>query len=137
MLLHPCKGYIAFIALSQVRGRVSRARGVIIKEFILFSIHDAVTTVLIVFIKHLPQVCGELQCTGVLYCTATPFEVGNNNSHYYHLLPLLFSSGESGAGKTETCKYVIRHLTELSTGDRGLETRIMQVYINLFAKPVL
>ncbi len=42
--------------------------------------------------------------------------------NYYY-----YCSGESGTGKTETCKYIIRHLTELSTGDRGLEKRIMQV----------
>lgn len=36
-------------------------------------------------------------------------------------------SGESGAGKTEVCKYLVRHLTELSNGQSSLELRIIQV----------
>ena len=45
-------------------------------------------------------------------------------------LSLIFSSvpsGESGAGKTEVCKYLVKHLTQFSGSRDSLELRILQV----------
>ena len=36
-------------------------------------------------------------------------------------------SGESGAGKTESCKFIVTHLTELSHAKSLVEQRIIQV----------
>ena len=36
-------------------------------------------------------------------------------------------SGESGAGKTETCKFMVTHLTELSHAKSLIEQRIIQI----------
>ena len=41
------------------------------------------------------------------------------------LLP--FRSGESGAGKTESCKFIVGHLTELSHAKNLTEQKIIQV----------
>ena len=40
-----------------------------------------------------------------------------------------FKSGESGAGKTESAKFLIGQLVELSKGTSQLEQQILQVYI--------
>ena len=37
-------------------------------------------------------------------------------------------SGESGSGKTEICKYLVRQLTELSIGQSAIEQRILKVH---------
>ena len=37
-------------------------------------------------------------------------------------------SGESGAGKTESCKFIVTHLTELSHAKSLVEQRIIQVW---------
>ena len=39
----------------------------------------------------------------------------------------LCSSGESGAGKTESCKFIVGHLTELSHAKSLTEQKIIQV----------
>ena len=89
MLLHPCKGYITFIALSpRAAGPRASAINVGVIKSLFYTQHNTVTTVLIVLIKHFTTSVHcikhqrELQCTGVLYpiyCTATPFEVENND----------------------------------------------------------
>lgn len=54
-------------------------------------------------------------CPGI-HCSSSPS------------LPLLsFNSGESGAGKTESCKLLVAHLIELSRAKSVLEQRILQV----------
>lgn len=44
-----------------------------------------------------------------------------------YLLVLLFCSGESGAGKTESTKFVVKQIIELCNGNTQLEQQILQV----------
>lgn len=57
-------------------------------------------------------------------------ELCNSYEHSITVLPspsLRIGSGESGAGKTETCKFIVRELVELSHGKSVLEQKILQV----------
>ena len=72
-----------------------------------------------------------LLCQHIICITIThsliPLLIHSFVHSFIHSFILFFSSGESGAGKTEVCKYLVKYLTQFSGIHNNLELRILQV----------